>query len=561
MVSLAAMLYEPEVNAPRLSPNGRHAAWHSTTTGRPAIHVASVDAGGYHPVPQGGLIHHQPHVFCWAADNESLWINRQQQLLRVTLDGEIRTTLDVGARAWPKGCVGEDIVYENWSRRDADSTNLIRLDPKSGKREPLTTHSQGHLGVAVHPDGRIAYLPRPPGPGMPDGKSLPTTVIDPAGERRQLAGRYKPIDWHGDALLLSDPSKEVNVGIWTPPGQIDWIGAGNPAGFVEEGIAVAIADHEPVRLPGEEPIAISDRQIQSGSVRQGRGVFITTETASEPASVIGWDGRTGSPLETPEYAVPPAALSDPETDSYPDSAGEQRDTFVLLPEQTPAPCVIHLYGIIPETGPFDRKFGRPLRYLREQGYACLLPARGGTRGNSHRRHADYAAAAEWAREQPWSNGEVVALGHSSGGYDVLMQAVHHGAAWTAGVAWSSIVDRAAFYDLFERDRAWIEEFDDGGADRLAEFSPINYIEQVDIPLFLIHGAHEDFQPETRNFVDQVRSHGIEIDYFEPARIGHWTKALDTQVHIWSTIESYLASTLKSRREQPAFLPADHQATI
>ena len=550
MASLTEMLYAPTVHAPTVTRDGQRAAWHATSGGRPAIHVGTPGSGDRRSLRSGVLTRHQPHVFCWGLDGKSIWIATRDRLLRVTLTDEIAYAVEIGRQVRPIGDTDRGLVYGDWSRRDRNSMNLQLLDPKTGDWQQLTTHSQGHQGVAVHPAGHIAYLPRGPGRGNPTAEALPTTVLLPDGDRIEFDGRFRPVAWHGNDLLLSDDNRGDNVGSWNGT-EITWIGEGQPLGFEADGTVIALRDGTPVRLPGGDVLEIIDRPIRTGAVRNGRGLFITRGNDDDPPGVIGWDGTTPVPIETPRYAFPPADFRSPEVRTYEDSAGENRDVKVLLPDTTPAPTVVHLYGHVPDAGDFDRKFGRPLRYLREQGYACLLPAHGGGWGNSDRRHADYAAVARWAAGQPWSNGELVAIGHSSGGYDVLMQAVRHPEPWTAGVAWSAIVDRRAFYEQFERDRDWIEELDEGGSDRLEEFSPCNHVDRIELPLLLIQGAHEDFQPETRAFVDRVRSQGVEIEYVEPARLGHWTTDLGIHVHVWRTIEIFLTTTLASRWDRVA----------
>ena len=547
MASLSATVYDPLLACPQLAPDGTLAAWYSTTSGRPAVHAASLDGSAAHEHVPEPIITHRTRVFCWSYAGDSIWIQAGDRLYEVTIEDVVRRTVTPGESVHLLGCTTDGIVYGNWSREDATSGNLVCFDPETGTRTVLTDHGQGHHAVAITAEGTVAYLPRGPSRGTPDAASLPTVVRYADGDLVELDRRYAPIDWRDDDLLVHDMERDDNVGIRNAAGGIDWIGSGRPIGFFDGDAVLVLRDGDAILLPEERPLEVVDRPIEHAAVADRRVLVITASTDDDPPRAISWwDGDT-APLETPRFAVPPSFLDAPTPETYVDSTGDDRETSLMLPDETPAPCLVHLYGHVPEAGDFDRKFGRELRYMREQGYAVLLPAHGGSWGNSKRRHADYAAAAHWAAEQPWSNGETVALGHSSGGYDVLMQATQYPASWTTGVAWSNIVGRRAFYEQFEKDRAWIRERDEGGANRLEEMSPIWHVADVDIPLLLIQGAEEHFQPETRAFVDRARSHDADIAYFEPPRVGHWTRDLGIVVHVWNTIETYLDATLRSRR--------------
>jgi len=160
---------------------------------------------------------------------------------------------------------------------------------------------------------------------------------------------------------------------------------------------------------------------------------------------------------------------------------------------------------------------------------------------------DYAAAAKWVTEQEWSNGQAVALGHSSGGYDVLMQATHHSQPWHAGIAWNGIADYRGFYDVMAKSHHLIErQVGDDGISRLDDLSPVRNVDDVGFPLLVIQGEQDWMTDQVRDFVSNATDRGASIEYEEVDGTAHWTRDLNLNVRIWSRIETFLEQSPKVR---------------
>jgi len=546
MAILQEFLYEPTVREPLVGPDGDHVAWVSTDSGRPAVHVSPIGGGEERILVRDALSGHPSSCHCWAINGKSVWLLEvpdddleQTNLLQVTLAGNVVTRVHLGGWSWLYGATEHGVIIDDWDRTTADSGDLYRIDPETGQREQLTKYGERCQATTVNLNGRIAFV-------VPDqGESIlaeNAVIREIDGTLTNLGDDVTPIAWEEDRLLLSKDEDDT-IGVWSGGGEIDWLGAGTPIGFLDTDHVLVLRDGLPVLIPSEETLPWDGEGITAGSINAGSAAFVTDSTDKRPSQLISWQETEFTTITSPNYNVAPAEFSDPETVRYTDSAGEEREALLLLPDECPAPCLIHLYGVFPEQGDFDRKFGRPLRYLREQGYAVLLPAHGGET-YSKRRHADYAKAATWVARQEWSNERVIALGHSSGGYDVLMQATHHPHPWVAGIAWNSVADFREFRDVMEKDHDWFKEkLGDKGLEQLDRVSPANKSGAVGFPLLAIQGEQDWLTFQIRDFVDEARAAGAIIEYEEIAGMGHWTQDLDLQTRTWGRIENCLRQSL------------------
>lgn len=550
MANLRDILTEPDVWNPLVAPDGDHVAWLSTTSDRPAVHVAPTGGGEEQILVREALSGHPSTCHCWALDSESVWLLRvpdddldRTTLWQVTLSGDVISRIPLGGWSWLHGVTEAGVIIGDWNRTVADSGDLFRVEPETGRCEQLTDHDRMCGAVTVNPDGRLAYVVRDRFDGADDDLAGNAVIRNVDGTKTVLGDDVHPVAWDDDRLLLVSDAEENAIGIRSGDGGIDWLGPGVPLGFFDTDRVLALRDGVPVLLPSEQTLPWNDEPVTGGSVEDERAAFVTRSTDNIPSRIIGWGGVDTTTLTAPEFVVPPQDLATPDSVTFTDSAGEERQAWLLVPEERTAPCIVHLYGFTPERGDFDRKFGRPLRYLRDHGSAILVPAHGGET-YSERRHADYAAAAKWASEQEWSDERVVALGHSSGGYDVLMQATHHPGPWVAGIAWNGVADVREFHDVMAKDHGFFErELGDEGLDRLNRLSPASKPDGVGFPLLVIQGEQDWITDQIRDFVADARAEGANIEYEEIAGTGHWTRDLDVTVQIWSRIEKFLGRSL------------------
>lgn len=553
MTTLRNLLFDPEVWKPLVAPDGNHAAWLSTISGRPAIHVKPINGGEEQILAHDALSGHPFSCYCWALDSKSVWLLHvpdddltQTELRKVALSGAVLSETSLGGWSWLHGTTEAGVIISDWDRTVADSGDLFQIDPETGHRDQLTQYGARVGSVTVNPDGRLAYRIPDQGDETANGPGEVAVIRDADGTLTPLEGDVHPVAWQGDQLLLADSSEDDRVGIRKKSGDVEWFGTGTPVGFLGSSKPLALRDGTPVILPRGQSLTWNREPANEGATGNRSAVFTTKGTESAPANIVSWKEETTTTLSAPEYRVPPTDLTDPGSVTYTDSTGEDCNAWLLVPDDRPAPCIVHLYGAVPEAGDFGRKFGRPFQYLHESGYAVLVPAHGGDRF-SDRRHADYAAAAKWVREQAWSNGQVVALGHSSGGYDVLMQATHTPESWGAGIAWNGIADFRGFYEVMAKSRERIEQqLEDHGLARLDELSPIHKPDEVGFPLLVIQGEQDWMTDQVRDFVTEARAEGASIAYEEIPGMAHWTRDLDLKVRVWETIETFLEQSFSDQ---------------
>jgi dipeptidyl aminopeptidase/acylaminoacyl peptidase len=527
-----------------------HISWLSTTSGRPAVHVAPINGGHEQTLAPDALFGHPSNCYCWEIDNESIWLlsvpddNRERtSLLNVTLANEIVSEIPLNKWSWLHGTTDDGIVISDWDRTKADSGDLYLVESESGEQERLTFYEARIESVAVNQDGHLAYTIHSQSDKVGSQSGHETVIRYANGTTSVLEDVVRPITWNRDRLLLEGSGDEENVGIRQEDGEIDWIGTGQPIGFLGTEQVLVIADGCPTVLPEGDTLDSDLDSVAGGSAKMESAALKTASTDEAPSRILGWrDGETTT-VTAPEYAVSPGELPGPDAVTYTDSTDEDREAWLLLPETTPAPCVVHLYGAFPERGRFNRKFYRPLHHLREEGYAIFVPAHGGERFST-RRHSDYSAAAEWIRKQEWSNEQVVAVGHSSGGYDVLMQATRFPEQWTGGVSWNGIADLREFYEIMEKSQTRIEnQLGDDTLNRLNSLSPALDSNTVEFPLLCIQGEHDWMTPQIRNFVAEAEKEGACIELEEIEGMAHWTRDRNIQIRIWGRIKQFLQNTL------------------
>jgi dipeptidyl aminopeptidase/acylaminoacyl peptidase len=131
---------------------------------------------------------------------------------------------------------------------------------------------------------------------------------------------------------------------------------------------------------------------------------------------------------------------------------------------------------------------------------------------------DVAVAAEHVLDtREWIDEDrVVVFGGSYGGYSAYWQMVQYPGFYDAGIAWIGLTDLADMYEntmphfrteLMEKYLGTPEE----NPDLYEERSPVTYVENVDAPLFLVHGVNDRRVPvsQARVMRDALEEAGYE----------------------------------------------------
>jgi Dipeptidyl aminopeptidases/acylaminoacyl-peptidases len=231
-----------------------------------------------------------------------------------------------------------------------------------------------------------------------------------------------------------------------------------------------------------------------------------------------------------------------------------------MPETEPPtagyPTIVDIHG-----GPESQRrpsFSSVRQYFLNHGYAVFEPNVRGSSGygrtyselddveNRLDSVADIKSAVEWLSDYPEVDPDRVAVkGGSYGGFMVLSALTEYPELWAAGI---DIVGIANFVTFLENTGDWrrsLREREYGSLedDRafLEEISPINNVESIQAPLFVLHGANDPRVPvdEARQIAEEAGEQGVPVRKLIFDDEGHGFSKRDNQIEAYSEIVEFL----------------------
>jgi dipeptidyl aminopeptidase/acylaminoacyl peptidase len=148
--------------------------------------------------------------------------------------------------------------------------------------------------------------------------------------------------------------------------------------------------------------------------------------------------------------------------------------------------------------------------------------------------------------------KLVVLGGSYGGFMVLACLAFYPDLWAAGVDIVGIANFITFLENTAPYRRAVREAEYGFLDKDREFlrsiSPINSIEQVTAPLFVIHGRNDPRVPlsEAEQVVSKLRKHGREVMFLVYDDEGHGLAKLKNRLDAYPKVVAFLDEVLTKR---------------
>ena len=288
-------------------------------------------------------------------------------------------------------------------------------------------------------------------------------------------------------------------------------------------------------------------------------VTVTADTVNTNVYVV--DIETGAAerwTDAPTAGIPEETFVESELVQYETFDDRKIPAFFSLPHEVPeagAPVVIDIHG-----GPESQRrpsFAPVKQYLLANGYAVFEPnVRGSTGYGREYTHlddvekrmdsvADIRAATEWLSAHPSVDDDgLVAFGGSYGGFMVLASMTEYPDLWAAGI---DIVGIANFVTFLENTGSWrrsLREAEYGSLDDDREFlesiSPINTIENIDAPLFVLHGENDPRVPvgEAEQIAEEAEKHvPVRTLIFEDE--GHGFSKLENRIEAYTAIVEFL----------------------
>ena len=263
------------------------------------------------------------------------------------------------------------------------------------------------------------------------------------------------------------------------------------------------------------------------------------DTPLEYAEMTRWTYSEVGRLDTDSFVVP-ELVSYPTFDSGkggPDSI----PAWVYKPEgEGPHPVVIVIHGG-PEAQARPSFSSTYQMWVQKLGAAVVRPNVRGSDGygknymsldNGFKREdsvKDIGALLDWIAEQPdLDENRVAVYGGSYGGYMVLASAVYYSDRLKAAVDVVGISNFVTFLEntqSYRRDLRRVEygdERDPAMRKHLEAISPLNHVEKIDVPMFVVQGQNDPRVPvtEAEQVVNALRANGQPVWYMNALNEGH-----------------------------------------
>ena len=432
------------------------------------------------------------------------------------------------------------LVTEAYSNFDQD---VAVLDVETGEMSELTPH-EGTVrfqSAEWGPDGDHVYL-------VSDRESDTLDLWCVDVETGDFSLVAEDSDWEIDGVAVDDETgrivystnvdgyTELTVGDLVAAGEID----ARPTPDLPDGVAGGVAFDT-----------------------AGERFAVTVTRRGDPANVYVGESETGAAERWTRAAtagIPRDSFVEPELVHYPTFDGREIPAFFSLPETDTGhgetPVIVDIHG-----GPESQRrpsFSAVTQYFLANGYAVFEPNVRGSAGygkayghlddveNRMDSVADVEAAVEWLHDHPAVDPDgIVAMGGSYGGFMVLAAMTEYPELWAAGI---DIVGIANFVTFLENTGEWRRELREAEYGSLAEdreflesISPLNTIEEIRAPLFVLHGENDPRVPvsEAHQLVEAASDHvPVRELVFEDE--GHGLTKLENRITAYEAIVEFLA---------------------
>jgi dipeptidyl aminopeptidase/acylaminoacyl peptidase len=241
-----------------------------------------------------------------------------------------------------------------------------------------------------------------------------------------------------------------------------------------------------------------------------------------------------------------AEFSEPIVFTFPSSVEGMEEqipipAFAYLPKgEGPFPVIIHVHG-----GPENQyrpRFNSDFQmWIDQLGAAVIAPNIRGSLGygsyyitmdDGYKREAsvqDIGALLEWIEQQPQlDENRVAIIGASYGGYVALASAVYYSDRLRAAVDRVGISNFVTFLENtqdYRRDLRRVEYGDERDPEmraHLEKISPLNNVEKISVPMFVVQGENDPRVPvtEATQMVAALREQGNTVWYMNALNEGH-----------------------------------------
>lgn len=296
--------------------------------------------------------------------------------------------------------------------------------------------------------------------------------------------------------------------------------------------------------------------------RDGEYVVFTLSSATRNSDIWVWSKEENRcwRVVSSSQGVPEEVLVEPELVRYESFDGLQIPAFLFLPKgkslNKKLPVIVHIHGG-PESQ-FRPTLNSLIQYFVYQGYAVIAPNVRGSFGygkkylaldDVHRR-MDSVTDLQYLHKYLEKRNDidinkVVLYGGSYGGYMVLAGLTFYPELWAGGVDVVGISNLVSFLENTSPYRRALREAEYGylATDKefLESISPLNFIENIKAPLFIIHGANDPRVPlsEAEQMHSKLKELGREVELVVYQDEGHGLNKLKNRLDAYPKVADFL----------------------
>ncbi|MEM7223942.1 MAG: S9 family peptidase [Pseudomonadota bacterium] len=591
----------------RVSPDGRRLAWIAYKDGQPTIHLRDLDGKAVRTVSADKPVY---RVY-WANDNRHLvfyWDDNGDENYHLMVadsqapDAPPRdlTPMD-GVTVWWHQSFYDDPVHMlvSINQRDPATHDLYRLNIESGALARVADNPGNGQGWVTDKEGTIIGRLR-----RLEDKRRGLEVL--SGGRWRLL-----IDWRFDEVFrvlghppvggdflwaLSNRGRDrvalVRIDLASGTERVVY---GHPTVDVDR-VWVDDRDYRPLRAsawPGYLEFKHFDEALgrdlaafqQDGPAnvwvnshsRDKQTLTVKVETDRTAAAFYLFDRRTKAAtlLSEAPIAKHRDALARTEPVAFASRDGLTLHGYLTLPQGVAPrnlPMVLRVHG-----GPWLRDkwgFFRIDQFLANRGYAVLSVnyrgstgygrafAQGARRQFARKMHDDLIDGVNWAIDQGIADRHKIAIyGRSYGGYATMVGLTFTPEVFAAGVNVVGVTDLVMALETFPAYwRPWLELWLDyvgdpnDPADRadMAARSPINFIERIQRPLLMVHGAKDVrvVRAHSDRIAEAMAEAGLPFQYIVFDNEGHAIRRWRNRLVVAEAMEQFLAEHLGGRAAGP-----------
>jgi dipeptidyl aminopeptidase/acylaminoacyl peptidase len=254
-------------------------------------------------------------------------------------------------------------------------------------------------------------------------------------------------------------------------------------------------------------------------------------------------------------------MVEPQLVHYPSKDGKWTiSAFVYVPYNLPHkaehPAIVYVHG--GPTAQTMNTFNRFVQYMANQGYIVIAPNyRGSTGYGKEFQHAnlfdmgggdlqDILAAADWIKQTGYVDPKkLILMGGSYGGYMTMMGVTKAPELWAAGVP---IVPFVNWFTEIQNEDPVLQQSDlatmgdpEKNKSLYEDRSPINFVDKIKAPLYLLAGGHDPRCPKTeaQQVVDAIKKRGGVVEYKVYENEGHGFSKVENQIDAYKRVADFL----------------------